>query len=423
MKLLLTLLLALGTTMLAAQVPDQIYKDNIHSVRLYKAGDIYSYPILTLNGSDQLELHFDDFDGDIKNYYFSFQLCNADWSVSNLLPFDYVRGFQSVRITNYRNSSISFTRYTHYQANFPDRSATPIRSGNYMLKVFRNNDTSDLYFTRRFLVVDNKVAIGAQVRQPFDSRLFLSDQRVYVTLNTAASRLNILSPQDIKLVVLQNYSWTNAARVDKPTIFRGNYFEYNDDATSFQAGREWRWIDLRSLRLMSDRMAKMADSNNKVHVYVKPDAERRSQVYIYYRDINGLYTIENSDGNNPYWQSDYAWTHFTFAPPNNQAYGGRDIYLYGDLTSYRLDDNSRMEFNAEKGVYEKVLLLKQGYYNYAYAIQDAKADASNRFSFSNTEGNYNATENAYMVLVYFRSFGARSDELVGYAMVNSIIQR
>ncbi|MFT3677448.1 MAG: DUF5103 domain-containing protein [Chitinophagaceae bacterium] len=423
MKFLFTCLLALVTVLIHARQPDQVYKDNIRSVRLYKAGDMYSYPILTLNGNDQLELHFDDMDADIKNYYFSFQLCNADWTVSNLLPFDYVRGFQSTRITNYRNSSISINRYTHYQASFPDRNTTPTRSGNYLLKVFRNNDTSDLYFTRRFLVIDNKVSVGAQVRQPFDSRLFQSDQRVHVILNTANARINILSPQDIKLVVLQNYSWQNAARVDKPTIFRGNYFEYNDDATTFQAGREWRWIDLRSLRLMSDRMARMADSARQVHVYVKPDAERRSQIYIYYRDLNGLYTIENTDGNNPYWQSDYAWTHFTFVPPNNQAYPGKDIYLYGDLTNYRPDENSKMIFNADKGVYEKALFLKQGYYNYSYVTQDYRADPANRFSFSNTEGNFNATENTYMVLVYYRPFGARADELIGYAQVNSLVLR
>lgn len=423
MKFLFTCLLALVTVFIHAQQPDQVYKDNIRSVRLYKAGDIYSYPILTLNSNEQLELHFDDMDADIKNYYFSFQLCNADWTVSNLLPFDYVRGFQSTRITNYRNSSISINRYTHYQASFPDRNGTPTRSGNYLLKVFRNNDTSDLYFTRRFLVIENKVSVGAQVRQPFDSRLFQSDQRVHVVLNTANARINILSPQDIKLVVLQNYSWQNAARVDKPTIFRGNYFEYNDDATTFQSGREWRWIDLRSLRLMSDRMARMADSAQQVHVYVKPDTERRSQIYIYYRDLNGLYTIENTDGNNPYWQGDYAWTHFTFVPPNNQAYPGKDIYLYGDLTNYRPDENSKMTFNADKGVYEKVMFLKQGYYNYSYVTQDYRADPNNRFSFSNTEGNVNATENTYMVLIYYRPFGARADELIGYAQVNSLVLR
>jgi hypothetical protein len=44
-------------------------------------------------------------------------------------------------------------------------------------------------------------------------------------------------------------------------------------------------------------------------------------------------------------------------------------------------------------------------------------------SLENTEGNYWGTENSYMVLVYFRPFGARADELIGYTLVNSAFQR
>src|SRR5688500_8269002 len=118
------------------------YGKNIHSVKLFKPGDQASFPMITLNSSDVLELHFDDLDADVKNYYYSFQLCNADWTPSILNTFDYTKGFQNVRITTYRNSSLSNIRYTHYQATFPDRSSTPSRSGNYLLKVFLNGDTS-----------------------------------------------------------------------------------------------------------------------------------------------------------------------------------------------------------------------------------------------------------------------------------------
>lgn len=408
-----------------AQIPDHIYKPSIHTVKLYRKGDVLSYPMLSLNKPDQLELHFDDLDGDIKNFYYTFQLCNADWTPANLPGFDYIRGFQSTRITNYRSSSISETRYTHYQAFVPDRGSVPMRSGNYLLKVFRNNDTTDLYFTRRFIVVDNRVQVAAQLKQPFSSQLFMSDQRVMVTVNTATARINTMSPQDLKVVVLQNNMWTTAALVDRPTIYRGNFFEYNDDALSFQSGREWRWIDLRSLRLLSDRMRRIVDDSidRRIDVFIKPESERKQQVYMYYQDLNGMYTIENRDGNNPFWQSDYAWVHFTFVPPGNQAYPGRDVYVFGELTNYQPDASSRMQFNSDKGVYELALFLKQGYYNYSYVSLDADKPVGNRFYLENTEGNFNNTENNYTVLIYFRPFGGRADELVGYAQLNSFLGR
>ena len=423
MKNLLVVFYLFCTLTAGAQLADHIYQPSIHTVKLFRNGDQYSYPILNLHAGDRLDLHFDDFDADYKNFYYSFQLCNADWSVANLQPYDYIRGFLTTRITTYRNSSISLTRYTHYEASIPDRSSVPTRSGNYLLKVFRNNDTSDLYFTRRFLVVDNKVSVAGQVRQPFSSQLFLSDQRVQVVVNTANANINTLSPQDLKLVVIQNNSWPGAAFVDKPTIYRGNYYEYSDDATSFQAGREWRWIDLRSLRLMSDRMQRMVDTSNQVDVYVKPDAERKQQIYVYYRDLNGAYTVENNDGNNPFWQSDYSYTHFSFIPPGNQPYPGKDVYLYGELTNFTPNEASRMIFNKEKGVYERTLLLKQGYYNYSYVTVDVNARPGDRFSYTNTEGNFNNTENSYMILVYYRAFGGRADELIGFAQLNSLTNR
>ena len=424
MKTIIAVLSIFAFYIAGAQMPDNIYQPNIHTVKLHKYGDIYSYPIINLNSGEQLELHFDDFDADVKSYYYTFQLCNADWSPANLPAFDYIRGFQTTRISNYRYSSISFTKYTHYQAILPDRSSAPIRSGNYLLKVFLNSDTSKLYFTKRFLVVDNKVAIAAQLKQPFNSQLYLTDQRVLVVVNTANARINAMSPQDLKVTVLQNNIWPTAAMFDRPTIYRGNYYEYNNDVSSFQAGREWRWIDLRSLRLMSDRMQKLIDTNDaKTEVYVKPDAERKQQVYVYYRDLNGIYTIENMDGNNPYWQSDYAYVHFTYLPPGGRQYPRKNIYVFGELTNYLPNEDSRMVFNPDKGVYEKTLYLKQGYYNYSYITLDEGKEPGNRFSFDNTEGNFTNTENSYTVLVYFRPFGARADELIGMAQLNTLVGR
>ena len=410
---------------LQAQIPDHIYKSNVASVKLFRSGDPYGYPLITLNSNDQMELHFDDLDADMKNYYYSFVLCNADWTPANIQPYDYTRGFLSNRITTYRNSSIALTRYTHYQASIPERNSAPSRAGNYLLKVFVNDDTSKLAFTKRFIVLTTKAVVGTQVLQPFNAAYYRTHQRLQVTVNTANAQINAFSPNDIKVVIVQNYAWPQAVYLDRPTIFRGNYYEYSDENTTvFQAGKEWRWLNLRSLQLLSDRVEYMVDtSKTRTEIYVKPDGERNSQVYVSYRDNNGLYTMENADGTNPYWQSDYAYVHFRYVPPGNRAYEGKSIYIYGELTQYETGASSKMEFNNEKGIYEKTLLLKQGYYNYSYVTKSDKPSNGNAVSLENTEGNYYGTENAYLVLVYYRPFGGRADELIGYSRVSSTILR
>lgn len=395
--------------------------ENIRSIKLYRFGDQISFPAISLGDLNALELHFDDFDTRVKNYYYTFQLCNADWSPSMLRPFDYIKGFPNVRITNYRNSSITNYRYIHYQAQLPERTSYPNRSGNYLLKVFLDNDTSQVVFTRRFVVVENKANVAVQFLQPFSAQMFRSGHKINVTVTTD-NRMQILSPNDLKVVILQNNNWQSSIFIDRPTIYRGNYYEYSDEQiTTMPAGKEFRWIDLRSLRLMSDRMQEIDTRKDTTEVFVKPDAPRGSQVYVYYRDINGSYTIETMENVNPFWQGDYAKVHFSFFPPGNVPIAGDDVYLFGEFTNYGADSSGKMNFNPDRGAYEKTMLLKQGYYNYAYVTMP-KGQKSFP-DFSQTEGNYFATENSYVVLVYYRPFGARADELISISTLNSVFQR
>ena len=399
----------------------EVNDPDIRSVKLYQAGDQVSFPIIPLGNMNGLELHFDDLSNRVKNYYYTFQLCNADWSPSILRSFDYIKGFQNVRISNYRNSSLASTRYIHYQAQVPDRNCYPSKSGNYLLKVFLDNDTSKLVFARRMVVVDNKTNVQAQAPQPFSGPLFRTAQRMNVVVNTD-NRVNVLSPNDIKVVILQNNNWQTSVFLDRPTIYRGNYYEYSDEAiTSFQAVKEFRWVDLRSFRMRSDRILEIDNKGDTTRIQVKPDPSRFDHGYIYFRDLNGGYTIETYESINPFWQADYALVNFSYFPPGNRAIEGNDMYVFGEFTNYAFDSTGKMEFNKERGAYEKTMFLKQGYYNYLYAA--LPRDKKGPPDFSQTEGNYFATENSYTVLVYFRPFGARADELIGYSQINTVFQR
>jgi hypothetical protein len=395
--------------------------DNIQSAKLYRPGDQTSFPAIALNSNDALQLDFDDLDNRVKNYYYTFQLCNADWTPSILHPFEYIKGFQNVRISTYRNSSIATTRYIHYQATMPDRNCAPSKSGNYLLKIFLDSDTSKLVFTKRFVVINNLATVAAQVQQPFNAQYFKAYQKLSIAVQTDP-RIQLFTPGDLKVVVLQNNNWQTSLFIDRPTISRGNYFEYSDEGiTAMPAGREFRWIDLRSLRLLSDRVQRMETVQDRAHIYVKPDPSRSGHPYLFYRDLNGAYTIETMESINPFWQGDYAYVHFSYFPAGNRAYEGNDVYVFGELTNYIKDGWGKMEFNKERGAYEKTLFLKQGYYSYAYVTKPS--DGKGYPDFSQTEGDYWGTENSYTVLVYYRPFGARADELIGFTSLNSAFQR
>jgi Domain of unknown function (DUF5103) len=409
-------------TAASAQYTDKIYKDNIKSVKLYQFGNQFGFPVMTLNSGERIELHFDDMEADVKYYYYTFQLCNADWTPAMVSQFDFLKGYSQMRINTYRRSSIALTQYTHYEAILPDRNCYPTRSGNYILKVFTDGDTSKLILTKRFLVIDKKATISTRMQQAFDARYFRTWQKVETTVNTGELNVSIPNLQ-VKVMILQNNRWDNAIKLTQPTFIRRNSLEYsNEQECVFPGGKEWRWLDLRSLRLQSDRVQRADYQPRSTEVFLKPDAVRSNQRYLYFRDNNGAYTFETIESVNPLWQGDYAKVNFSFFPPDNYEYKDRDIYIFGELTNYELNSNSKMQFNAERGCYEGVLTLKQGYYNYMYAAVK-KNDPLMRISTDDSEGNTWETENNYMVLVYYRSLGGRTDELVGMTTLNSLVGR
>ncbi len=412
---IIALICFLCTSNTFAQVTDAVYKENIKAVRFHVYGDQESLPVYKINSTDQLELNFDDLDANVKSYYYSFQLCNYDWTPVDISPFLYTKGFTQQRIATYRYSSIALTRYTHYQAMLPDRNTSLTMSGNYILKVFLDGDTSKLAFTRRMLVLEQKASIGGQILQPFAPQLFKTHQKVQFSANI--NGLNTFSAaQQVKVVILQNNRWDNSIKDIKPTFVRGNSLEYSmENNLVFRGGKEWRWLDLRSLRLQSDRVKTADYKKNSTNMYLFPDADRSAQRYVYFRDLNGMYLVETYETINPYWQGDFATVHFSLAAPNATPYADKDIYLAGQLTNYEFNDKTKMVFNAEKGVYEVTAYLKQGYYNYTYIAVDKNNPADRR----DLEGDYWETENSYTILMYYKSFTDRADQLIGVGKINS----
>lgn len=423
MKYILIAIAVLNFQLLYAQIEDAVYDPRIKTVQLHPYGNQLAYPTMSLNSSDRLELHFDDMTNSVSNYSYTYQLCNADWTPVNLSQFDYIKGFSQVRLTTYRVSSVAFTRYVHYQATLPDRNCVPSKAGNYILKVFRDGDTSKLLFTKRMLVVTDVASVPAQVLQPFSGQMFRTHQKLQFRVNIGEA-LNVLNPQQqVKVVIMQNNRWDNAVQNIKPTFVSRNTLEYNlENDAVFPAGKEWRWIDLRSFRLQSDRVESAKYSTSNTEIFVRPDADRSQQKFNFFRDMNGLFRIEPSESINPYWQADYATVRFTFVPPGNTMMPNRDIFLFGKLNNYNLADSAKMHFNVEKGVYERTLFLKQGYYDYSYVTIE-RGDPKRTTSFEFTEGNYWETENEYTILVYYRGLAERYDQLIGITRVNSLTGR
>ena len=397
--------------------PDRILDPNIHTVLIHPAGNSLAAPIIPLHDGGTLQISFDDFKASYQDYAYRIELVDTNWQSIGLSEFEYVKGFNQNKITSFSVSSIANQKYFHYQFSFPNNFSSPKLSGNYILKIFKNGDKDNIVFTRRFYVADNLVTINAQVQEPFDGAISRTHQRVKASVDVR----NIPNFQNNQLTVkvIQNYRYNEAKTTTAPSFMRNTVLEFNNEAELvFPAGKEARWLDLQSLQLRSDRVAEINNKEGGTKILVKPEGTRANLLYATFNDLNGGYLIMNTDNLQSENQNDYAQVQFTYIPKDNIPYLDQKLFIIGAITNNVMDQNAEMQFDVKQGVYQKTLLLKQGYYSYNYILRDRNVPYD-LDDFTETEGNHFETENSYTILVYYRAPGSLNDQLLGFTSINS----
>jgi len=85
---------------------------------------------------ESFDLQFDDLYGNEADYYYTIEQYNYDWTPTQLLKNEYLNGLDNQRIQNYQNSLNCLQIYSHYTLSFPNKFNQIIKSGNYIVKIF-----------------------------------------------------------------------------------------------------------------------------------------------------------------------------------------------------------------------------------------------------------------------------------------------
>ncbi len=416
MKLLVFIILFFSCISIFGQTPldNVIYDKKVQTVQLMIDGTDDRYPIISLNGGQQLKLSFDIIGGN--NEYFQYTLihCDQAWQPTNMQQSLYLKGMSFDNINDFKFSTNTYVKYVHYNLLLPNDNMKPTIAGNYIVKVYRNFDETDLVLTRRFMVLNNQTKIAATAKPASLAEYRFTKQELNFTIDYNASLIpNPL--QDIKVVILQNNRWDNALRDVMPQFASNGKLDYNYfDKTLFTGGNEFRFFDIRNLRQFSQNVrTKYFDS--VYHCLLNTDEPRGSKQYFQYIDYNGKRIVFNKEGNNTDIDGDYALIQFQLSALANIP-ASTDVYVIGEFTDWKQKPEYKMTYNANRERYDLEVPLKQGRYEYMYSLLNNESQKPDESTF---EGSHSNTENEYLILVYNHNLQFNYDELIGSTIFSS----
>ena len=392
------------------------YKDEVQTVLLHPIGYELEKPIIYLdNMVEQLHLQFDILADEAPFLYYTFVHCDNQWRPTDLPKNDYLNGFFQEEIDRFSFSLNTFVNYVHYDLVFPTVDMMPKLSGNYLLVVTGENP-NDVYFTRRFYVVDDIARINASIpRYPFDLNLGTNKQEIDLEVSYP-DLFNSRADQYSNVTIQQNGRWDNAVFGLKPTyVYPEKLSYYNNAKTVFESGNQYLRINTSNFENRPEKTRTVYREEECYVVTLYEDTKRSTHNYVDDEDLYGEKYIylerENLDATT---EADYALVDFFLQWP--QYLFGKDVYIIGAITDWRLDDNAKMEYDPQRRGYKKGLLLKQGYYDYMYAVKD---NASGITSVAPVNGDFWETNNVYHIFVYLFDPIQNYDKLIGYTSIKS----
>lgn len=384
------------------------------TLQVLYADDMFAPPVIDLNNpGERIVISFDELADDRRYLRYSLVHCDASWQPEGLVDSEFLDSFNEGTVEDYDFSQATVVHYVHYTITLPNEQVRITQPGNYLVKVYDENEPDVTLVQARFGVCDFSARVGASVSSRTDIDTNESHQQVSVTVDTR--ELGVDDPfNDLHIVVTQNGRPDNEVALTTPQRINGKHVIYEHmRPLIFDAGNEYRRFETSSVNYPGLGIERMVHDAPVYNAVLYTDTPRGVQSYLYDSTQQGRYLVRDADTSDSDTEADYVLTHFALHMP---PMAGADMFIEGDLTDRRFTPASHMVYNHATGCYEQSLLLKQGAYNYQYL---AVPNGSERGYTSPVEGDKYQTVNEYTVRVYHRPKGTRFDRLVGITTVKA----
>lgn len=398
----------------AQVVTDSNWREDVKTVTLYKNGVEGERPVLVLGSEDRLLLRFDVLGAEVEGYRYKIQHCDSRWQVDELEPYEYMNGFEEGPINNYNSSFTTLTDYVNYYEYIPSQYSQFLISGNYVVTVTRQDEPDSVLLTRRFCVVEGSLKADVSVGVPYDNVSIFERREVDVALKENRDyRGNMLpptlNPAYFRVVVQQNGRTDNMRELPFGGYESGVLCYRYKNENVFEGGNTFRYFDISNIRTAMYNVVQIEEYGGEWYAMLRPLEDRSGKSFITEQTLNGGMKVNVWDRTNKQTEADYVYVNFML--PMRSPFMNGSVHVVGELTQWKLDEGSRMEYDPEMKAYRLRLMLKQGYY--AYQLLFVPTGESRGLT-ETLEGNHYEMPNDYRVYVYYRGLNDRYDRLVAY---------
>ena len=379
---------------------------DVGTVQLYQTGEEASLPVLFMGGRESLTLAFDWFVADGgRPLTVEFLHLTRD-GVPDLLPTEYLTGFERDDLTDYRRSGVSTVPYVHYEYTFPNGRIGFELSGNYRLRV---SDGSTVLFERPFFVTEQL----AEVRMGFGATLAGGSSGVSIqpaARVTPGPRLDGYDAFQYTLCFARDGILSAPRCAPEPTAVDLAFFQYYlpRDA-AFGPPAPLFDLDLGLLALNAQvveiNQATVPPTATLDLDYAEFGGDVQSAVLAPASVIAGAFRDVGTAGTD----AEYVDVTFRYVPPSGRQ-TARPVFLIGGFNGWSAAAGWRMTWVPEAQRYEGTFLVKQGRYVYSYVAPGGPSRS----------GIAIGQPNLFTALVYLRDPQRFTDRLV--AVQSSVAQ-
>lgn len=404
----------------------RILDSDFNTLKVMVDGDFMAPPVITLGSDRRVIISFDEMAEDRSYLRYRLVHCNADWQPSRLLDSEILSGFNYAEVTDFGFSTNTFIHYVNYRILIPSEDMAPLVSGNYLVEVYREDDPEHPVLQARLSIADPCASIAGEVSVNTDRGTMDRWQQLTLTVDLAEylKSNRVTNPlTDIIVTIERNGNPLTAVTLSPPLRQSGTRLIYDHQpALIFPAGNEFRRFETVNVLSAGMNVDSMRFDGGQYHAWLIPDVPRAERQYFYDSTQAGRFMIRELNATDSDLGADYVMTHFTLLQPE---YLDGDVYVQGELNGYLPSASWRMTYNPAVGGYRLSVPLKQGSYNYQYAVAPKRTAEMETTSLTSVlipdpmpvEGDKYQTRNEYLVRVWHRDPMTRADRLIGFSII------